>query len=273
MTIVPPPGCPSMILAASSDAIHDPVRWTLTASRYSSKWPSSYAEPKTTGPETPALLYRTSMRPNSFSICSNISPTYFGSDTSPCTKRVLFVRPRCRRRSSMSAFVSRSGEGRRPVITTFPPRSAASRARLRPIPVPPPVITTTFPARAVSGYRTCRYEWVRAVMLRIMWLARAGFPSVSSDAKRRNSGSAGGCRAYVSAICLRVASGRDWKKRYASSVPLTAAENCRSIESFSSGKEASRRRRHARSAGIPSSRVPSAIPERSRRTNPFSNTQ
>ena len=98
-----------MILAASSDAIHEPVRWTLTASRYSSKCPSSYAEPNTTGPETPALLYKTSMRPNSFSICSNISPTYFGSETSPCTKRVWFVRPRCRRRSSMSAFVSRRG--------------------------------------------------------------------------------------------------------------------------------------------------------------------
>ena len=135
------------------------------------------------------------------------------------------------------------------------------------------MITTTFPARAVSGYRTCRYEWVRAVMFRIMWLARAGFPSVSSDAKRRNSGSAGGCRAYVSVICFRASSGSDWKKRYASRVPLTAAEYCRSIDNFSSGKEASLRRRHARSAGIPSSRVPSAMPERSRRTNPFSNTQ
>jgi len=58
--------------------------------------------------------------------------------------------------------------------------------------------------------RTWRYECVRAVAFRIIWLARAGLPSVASDAKRRNSGSAGGWRSYASAIRFRVCSGSAW---------------------------------------------------------------
>jgi len=74
-------------------------------------------------------------------------------------------------------------------------------------------------------------------MLRIMWLARSGIPLLPSDAKRRNSGSPEDAARTFPPSAFRVASGRDWKNGYASEVPLTAAENCRSIESFSSGKE------------------------------------
>ena len=96
----------------------------------------------------------------------------------------------------MSAFVSRSGAGRRPVITTFPPRRAASMARLRPIPVPPPVITTTFPssvgtagrayeriAMAIRSAASSRYgDGVSAEVTssRRRWSARSASPSSST---------------------------------------------------------------------------------------------
>ena len=88
----------------------------------------------------PALLMRTSMRSKRSSTCPTNAATCSGS-------RMSQVAPRTRSAgtpSSASTFFAASTlSSLRPQRATLAPSEAASRAAVRPMPLPPPVMTIT----------------------------------------------------------------------------------------------------------------------------------
>ena len=101
------------------------------------------------GPNTPALLNSTSIRPNAATAAANNAATDAAFVTSVGTTTAFGRFPPD----------SASDSGRRPANTTRCPASSRARAAARPMPPPAPVITTTLFTRPIvshpTGIRPC----------------------------------------------------------------------------------------------------------------------
>ncbi len=88
----------------------------------------------------PALFTRPSMRPCAASTASTVAQTCSSSRMSQAW--VVAAPPA----AAISAHTVSSFSGLRPMSATFAPRAASSWAVQRPMPLPPPVTTTDWPA-------------------------------------------------------------------------------------------------------------------------------
>src|SRR5438552_81185 len=129
--IRPPRGsCVFMILMASCEHRNAPVRFAATTALQCSYVSSSIGIP---GAFRPALLNRTSSRPNISFVLANSARTDSGAPTSVGTASIF------------PPEVSSSAAARRPASTTEYPADCNARAAARPIPLPAPVTIATFP--------------------------------------------------------------------------------------------------------------------------------
>src|SRR5690606_6997213 len=110
--------------------------WITADQTSCESWLKSPGEPK-----IPALLKATSSRPYREAIDSMRRAT---ADSSVTSTVMGSIRPLA---SPASFAVSASGSARRPAATTVAPSRAKARVAARPMPDPPPVTRTTFPAK------------------------------------------------------------------------------------------------------------------------------
>jgi hypothetical protein len=137
----PPRGLWSrMIFMASCEHRNGAVRLVATTACHLSNGSSSSG---TGGAPMPALLNRTSKRPNVSLIVANSALICAGSDTSVGTTRLLAGAP--------SLATASSGSLRRPASTTVKPSFIRARDAARPTPVPAPVTTATFKEPAINS--------------------------------------------------------------------------------------------------------------------------
>src|SRR6266851_640988 len=138
-TIAPPPHFRNSFSAAR-DIRNGPFTFTIITRSHSSSVMLSTVETCS----APALFTSTFSRPNCLTVSRTARSTSLSRVTSHSTAEALppsfFTSP----------VTARSFSGRRPAKATLAPSRANARAIARPIPVPPPLISATFPESRVT---------------------------------------------------------------------------------------------------------------------------